>query len=59
MMSLVFSNNKSSNKSINTVAYSSSLKSIKPVSSETSYSIQYGMIGRLLNTKKCDSCPIH
>jgi len=59
---MVFSKSSETPKNnVNKVTVNSSPKRVQqtPVNSETIYYMQNSMIGRLMNVKKCASCPKH
>jgi hypothetical protein len=55
---MVFSKSSQPKTNVNTNTVYSSPKPIQN-STETVYYMQNSMIGRLMNTKKCASCPKH
>jgi len=60
MISMVFSKSKELNQTRGDVQItSSSPKPVQKQAAETTYYMQNSMIGRLMNTANCSSCPKH
>ena len=60
MISMVFSKSSVPKQSVgNILVVSSYPEPIQKTSTETTYYMQNSMIGRLMNTKNCATCPNH